>query len=217
MLEVLKPGLVPPSPMTFPLHYTSPNSPLLMRKLNPREAQRCLSTSMSASEEEQANRSSLLIYNPAFTSQPPPYFAQTPTVPASVKIGRWNSCGNDGSELWKQVCAAWRLFWDPSREGRTLSGGAKRGGGVGERRRPRDLSQPQAEAADVPRRRWPTFSAAQMPESPSTEAVSRPPADLGATPVLTAGSAAGAPGFISTLSQGWDLLPEPLSKFELWC
>lgn len=44
MLEVLKSELVTPSPMTFPFHYTSPNSPLLMRKLNPREAQQCLST-----------------------------------------------------------------------------------------------------------------------------------------------------------------------------
>ena len=54
MLEALKSGLVTPSPMTFPLHYTSPNSALLMRKLSPREAQRGLSTSMSASQEEQA-------------------------------------------------------------------------------------------------------------------------------------------------------------------
>ena len=86
MLEVLKLELMSPSPTTFPFHYTSPNSPLLMRKLNPRRLSNVCPLSMSASEEMHANKSSLLIYNPAFTSQPPPYFAQTPIVTASGKI-----------------------------------------------------------------------------------------------------------------------------------
>lgn len=69
----------------------------------------------------------------------------------------------------------------------------------------REHSQPQAESADIPRMRSdPHSRPLRMPESLSIKAVSHLPADLGTTPLLTAGSraeAAGALGFIRTLSQ----------------
>lgn len=69
----------------------------------------------------------------------------------------------------------------------------------------KEHSQPQAEPTDIPRMRSdPHSRPLRMPESLSIKAVSRLPADLRTTPLLTAGdwvAAVGALGFIRTLSQ----------------
>ena len=176
MREALKSGLVTPSPMTFPLHYTSPNSALLMRKLTPREAQRGLSTSMSASEEEQAVS--------WFTIRPSHHSHLPTSLKPQQRQHRWKLVGetlagmtalNYGSRCVQPEDSS----ETPPGSGRTLSGGAKRGGGVGQRVGGEGPLPASGRGRRRSRRRWPTFSAAQMPESLSIEAVSRPPPTWG--------------------------------------
>lgn len=133
-----------------------------MRKLNPSEAQQCLSNAWEAARMSiQPGLFSWLTIQHSHRSYIltllKPQQWQHQWIIGSWWDCRWNYC----SELWKQVCEAWKIFLDdsdtdhqqdPSRAGPDPEG--EEGGRAGVRecgRAVRDHRKPQANSADIPR------------------------------------------------------------------